>query len=234
MRKVRTRKDRLSQMWDHLLSDTVAPDPKVEESALVGARLEGSAAVFPILAPELEVPSFLGEAEISVAERSYAAVEENAFGTAALREEEPIETLMVSNYEAHPFTTSPQAAEPVSHPWKDSLESLLNSLTELQDSGHSALPVEEASSETEAASDVPVEPAPEESVTFSSPFRWEPKPAWIDVHVQPQTPYPNAANTGSRIYSSKIPFRPLHKQPFYRRFFFYLRGWLSRIFRKTI
>ena len=233
MRNIRKRKDRLSQMWDQLLSDTVAPDPKVHERAFAGARLESSAAIFPILAPDLEVPSFLGEPEISVPERSYAVVEENAFGTTALREEEPVETLVVSNYEADRFTTSSEAAEPVSHPWKDSFERLLNSLTELEDPGRSALSVEEASSETEASSDVPVEAASAESVTFSSPFRWEPKPAWVDVRVQPQMPYPNAANTGSRIYSSRIPFRPLHKQPFYRRFFFYLRSWLSHIFGKT-
>ena len=233
MRNIRKRKDRLSQMWDHLLSDTVAPDPKVEESAFVGARVEGDDALIPIMVPDLELPSHLGEPEISVTERTYAVVEENALGTIALREEEHVETLVVSNYEGDRFTTSSEAAEPVSHAWKDSLERLLNSLTELEDHGRSALSVEEASSETEASSDVPVEAGPEESVTFSSPFRWEPKPAWVDVRVQPQMPYRSAANTGSRIYSSKIPFRPLHKQPFYRRFFFYLRGWLSRIFRKT-
>jgi hypothetical protein len=226
------RNDRLSRLWDNLLSDTVAPDPRVRERAFAGARLEGSDAVFPIVAPDLELPSLLGEAEISVTARSYAAVEENASGNTALTEEEPIETLVLGNYESDRFTTT-DAAEPGSNTWRDSLESLFHSLVQLESTEQPPLSIEEPNSESEALSDVLVETPHEESVSFSSPFRWQPKPAWVDIPVQTQAPYPNAANTGSRVYRSKIPLRPLHKQPFYRRFFFYLRGWLSRIFRKT-
>ena len=231
MRNIRKRNDRLSQMWDHLLSDPLAPDPRIHEGAFVGARVERSDAIFPIMAPALELPSFLGEPEISMTERSYAALEENASGTTALKEEEPVETLVLSNYEADRFTTT-DAAEPGSNLWRDSLENLFHSLVELESAESSSLSEEEANSETEALSDAILESAHEESLSFSSPFRWEPKPAWVDVPVPSQAPYSSATNTGSRIYRSKIPLRPLHKQPLYRRFFFYLRSWLGRLFRR--
>lgn len=232
MKYPRKRKDRLSRLWDNLLSDTVAPDPRAGERALVRAGLEGRDAGFPIIVPDLELPSLLEEPEISVTARSYAVVEENASGNSALTEEEPIETLLLSNYEADRFTTT-DAAEPGSNTWRDSLESLFHSLVQLESTEQSPLSVEELNSESEAFSDVSVEASREESVSFSSPFRWEPKPAWIDTSAQSQPPYPNAANTGSRVYRSKLSMRPLHKQPFYRRLFFYMSRWLSRIFRKT-
>ena len=65
-------------------------------------------------------------------------------------------------------------------------------------------------------------------VAVTSPFHWEPKAAWIarPGHFTPA--FLNPADPRRFIPRPKIPLRPLHKQPFYRRFFFYLSRWLNR------
>jgi hypothetical protein len=239
VKKSRKRRDRLSQLWDGLLSKPVAPDPQAQERMTVRARLEVSYPVSPTFAPDLELSSLLREPEtepeISVAALPLAAVEEDRTGNIALKDEERVESFLLSNDEPDDFTpTQTDAAGPVSNHWRDSLERLLHSIVELEDPEHSALPIEETNPETEAFSDLSVEAGREESTSFSSPFRWEPKPAWINVPIQSNPPLPNTADTRRLVYKPKIPIRPLHKQPFYRRIFFYLRSWLSKIFRKTV
>jgi hypothetical protein len=231
-------KDRLAQIWGTLLLDPVAPDPVANERAFVAASLEPTGIVFPTDTPDLELASVLRapepEPEIYGTALSYAAVDENVSGSIGRREEEPVETFVLRHYETEPFTTTPtDAAESTSRAWRESVERLFHGLVELENAESSSSSPEEADSESGAPSDQTLERAHEESLSFSSPFRWEPKPAWIDVPVQSQSPYPNAANTGSRVYRPRIPVRPLHKQPFYRRLFFYLGSWLSRLFRKT-
>jgi hypothetical protein len=160
------------------------------------------------------------------------AVEEDITGLTERKEERGIETLLVSNDQPDPFTPT-DAAELVSSPWSDSLDRLLHGLEELANNEPSALPEEEATPETEAFSDTSIELTHEESLSFSSPFRWEPKPAWLEVPVSPKHPLPDAVDARRFAYKPRIPIRPLHKQPLYRRIFFYLRGWLSRTFRKA-
>jgi len=81
----------------------------------------------------------------------------------------------------------------------------------------------------ETISGLPAEASSEGSVPYSSPFHWEPKPAWINVSIQPKPLIRDTTNMRRPVYGPKIPVRPLHKRPFYQRIVFYL----SRIFRKT-
>jgi hypothetical protein len=232
LKKTPKRKDRLSKLWDHLLSDAVPPHPASEKRSPLDVRYP----VLPAYAPALEVSSLLREPDaepgIPVAAIPLFAVEEDATGLTERNEERGIETLLVSNDQPDPFTPT-DAAEPVSNPWSDSLDRLLHGLEELANHEPSALPVEETTPETEAFSDTSIETTHEESLSFSSPFRWEPKPAWLDVPVPQKHPSPDTVDARRFAYKPRIPIRPLHKQPLYRRIFFYLRGWLSRTFRKA-
>ena len=72
------------------------------------------------------------------------------------------------------------------------------------------------------------------TVSIASPFRWEPKHAWINSISRSNPVFSNTAHPRLFLARPKIPIRPLHKQPFYRRFFFYLRRWLSGNSRKTV
>ncbi|HET9587497.1 MAG TPA: hypothetical protein VFO91_01800, partial [Anaerolineales bacterium] len=161
VRPPRKTKDRLFKLWDHLLSDLVAPDPLAEELTTLGG-LEGRSPGFLTFIPEPERPPHLSRPEPS------------------------------------------------------------------------PLPAEEATAESEAFPDLPLEAAGPESGSFSSPFRWDPKPAWAAVPSESKPRFPRADNTGTRVYVSKIPFRPLHRQPIHRRIFFYLQSWLSRMFGKIV
>jgi len=80
----------------------------------------------------------------------------------------------------------------------------------------------------DAFSELSLEAAHEASLALASPFHWEPKPAWISAPVSSNPPFARITDPHQFAPRPKIPLRPLHKQPFYRRFFFYLRGWLSR------
>jgi hypothetical protein len=148
------------------------------------------------------------------------------------REERGIETLLVSNDQPDPFTPR-DAAEPVREDWSDSFDRLLHGLEELVNPEPSASSVEETTSEPEAFPDVAIEAVHEDSLSFSSPFRWDPKPAWVDVPTPPKHPESEMEAARRLVYRPRIPIRPLHKQPMYRRLFVYLRGWLSRAFRKA-
>ena len=99
--------------------------------------------------------------------------------------------------------------EPVRPSWRNGLARWFQDTMELQE-GRVTLPsADEANSEP-------------------SPFRWEPKHTGMNVPGRSNGLFSNTINT--RRFAprrTKIPIRPLHKQPFYRRFLFYLRRWLS-------
>lgn len=222
---IHKRTDRLSQLWDGLLSNPVLPDPLAKERTTVGARLEVRYPVSPTLAPDLELPSLLSQPEtkpaMSVTALPFVTVEEKS-----------IESLLLSHYEPDRFTTRTEAAVLMSEAAREDPEGLSYSQGGLEDAEPSALSVEETNSESEASAYVPFEDAHAEFSFFSPTLGLEPRPAWVNAPVQPNPPVPNPADTRHLVYRPKIPIRPLHKQPFYRRVFFYLRGWLSRAFRK--
>jgi len=234
---IHKRTDRLSQLWDGLLSDPVAPVPLAKDKTTVRSRLEVRYPVAPTFAPDLELPSFLSqperEPEISVTAFPFVTVEEKR-----------TESLLLSNYEPDRFTTQTEATVLMSEEAGEGPEGLGHRQGELEDVEPSALSVStgsvstgsvsagEANSESEASAYVPFEDAHAEFSFFSPTLGLEPRPAWVNTPVQPNPAYPNTADTRRLVYRPKFPIRPLHKQPFYRRLFFYLRGWLSRTFRK--
>ena len=125
-----------------------------------------------------------------------------------------------------PFTETDKL-EPVSRRWRVDLAQLFHNLME-PEVAESTLPsAEEAISEREAFSELSIEAAHEASLALSSPFRWEPKPAWIKAPVHSNPPFSNTTHPRRFALRPKIPLRPLHKRPFYMRLFFYLRRWLS-------
>ena len=207
------RNDRLAQLWDDLLADPVAPQPATKQGRKVDARFESNYVASPSLSPGWELPSLLSVPEIGVMERSYVVLEEAERMEPAL------------------FTGTDQP-EPVSRSWRAELAKLFHYL--LEDVESTQPSADEAISEGEVVSDMSLEAAHKEILSLSSPFRWEPKPAWINAPVQSNPPFTNM--TDPRLFAPrpKIPLRPLHKQPFYRRFFFYLRRWLSRSSGKTV
>jgi hypothetical protein len=129
------------------------------------------------------------------------------------------------NYEPDHFS---DATKPGHSLWKNSLETFFHTLIELETAEPSRLSIEQPNSEREVFSDISLETAHEKSLSMISPFRWEPKPAWINAPLQQKPPISNPAVPQRSAARPKIPLRPLHKQPFYKRFFFYLRRWLSR------
>lgn len=221
----RKRNDRLSRLWDDLLSDPVAPHPAAKERRRVGARSKTTYGAPRPFAPERELPSRLdlSETELPVIARSYAALEEEPAANIALQAEERIEPILMGQNESDAYTTTDEP-EAVSSLWRESLEKLLHDLVE---------PVH-ADAEDEASSDLSIEAAHEESLSFSSPFHWEPKPGWVKPPIQSNSQHMNRTNPHYFMSKPRIPIHPLHKQPFYRRFFFYVRRWLSRGSRKTV
>jgi len=112
--------------------------------------------------------------------------------------------------------------------WRADLTTLFHSLLERVEAESPSPAPDEAISQGEVFSELSVEAAHEAALSLSSPFHWEPKPAWINVPVQSNPPFAKITDPQRFAPRPKIPLRPLHKQPFYRRFFFYLRRWLSR------
>jgi hypothetical protein len=104
---------------------------------------------------------------------------------------------------------------------------------ELENAETPAPSADQASAERETVSEMSIEEAHEESLSISSPFRWEPKPAWVNAPVPSTAPLSSLVDPRRFAAMPKIPLRPLHKQPFYSRFFFYLRHWRSRNISKT-
>lgn len=133
---------------------------------------------------------------------------------------------LVSHYEPERFTAT-DTAKPVTSIWRNSLEGLFHALVALEPAEPSPLSIGTADPEPEAPADMPVETAPEELLSVSSPFRWEPKPAWIYAPTPQKPPFPNPAAPPRFADRPRIPLRPLHKQPFYKRLFFYVHRWLT-------
>lgn len=106
--------------------------------------------------------------------------------------------------------------EAVSRGGRANLARWLRYLVELED-GRSASPsAAEAPSEGQASAD-----------SLPSPFRWEPKRGGTSLPNRSGRPFSNSTDPRRSSRGPKIPICPLHKQPFYRRFLFYLRRWLS-------
>jgi hypothetical protein len=221
-KKTRKRKDRLSRLWADLMSDAVPARPSAETRTPTGVPLEVSSL---LVEPD-------AEPGIPVAAIPLFGVEEGTTRVIERREERGIETLLVSNDGSDPFTPT-DAAEPVSQDWRDSFDRLVHGLEGLVNTEPSASFAEETTSEGEAFPDTAIQAAHEVSLSFSSTLRRDPKPAWVDVPISPKHPVTETEAARRLVYRPKFPIRPLHKQPFYRRLFFYLRGWLSRTFRKT-
>ena len=214
-RKSRKQTERLSQLWEILLSDPVAPIPLAIDRQIAQARLEVSAPVSSTFAPSPELSFFLTQPEtrpdISVTALPLVAVEEDAEHSALSESAGQMSTGLVSAGPGSPGLSS----------------------TGLVSTGLSS--AEEANPEQEESSSLPFEDTgPTEFSFFTPTLGLDPKPAWIHVPAGPPPPATGTADARHLVYKPKIPLRPLHKQPFYRRLFFYLRAWLSRSFRKTL
>jgi hypothetical protein len=118
--------------------------------------------------------------------------------------------------------------EPVRRSWKVDLGTLFGSLLEPEVLEPPLPSAGEAVFEVEAFSGASMDAAHESALAISSPFHWEPKPAWINIPGHSTPAFINPADPRRFAPKPKIPLRPLHKQPFYRRFFFYLSHWLNR------
>jgi hypothetical protein len=206
-------------------------------------------------ASELELPSLLSqpeaEPEISVTALPFIVMEEDMARKTARKEEKHVEPLLLSNYEPDLFTTQSELTVLVSEEGRVDPERVSNRQAEPEDAEPAALSVStglvsagsvstgsvstgEANSESEASSPLPFEAAHTEFSFFSPTLGLDPRPAWVKAPLQPDPALPATADPRRLVYRPKFPLRPLHKRPFYQRLFFYLRGWLSRLFRKTV
>ena len=250
VKNIRKRTDRLSQLWDGFLMNPIAPVPVVEKREAVRARLEASDPLTPAFAPDLDFSSLLSQPEteqgISVTVLPFTLVEENMARKTTLKEEIRVESLLLRDYEPDLFTTRTDARVLMSEAESADPGGLSYSQGELEEAEPSALSASagsvsagsvsagEADAESEASAPVPFEDAHPEFSFFSPTLGLEPKPAWVKAPVQSNPSVANTADPRRLVYRPKIPIRPLHKQRFYQRLLFYLRGWLSRKFRKTV
>jgi hypothetical protein len=244
-RKSRKRANRLSQLWGGFLSNPVAPVPLAIERGIIEARLEASVSASPMFVPDLELPSFLSqpetEPEVSVRVLPFVAVQEDKGGRTTLKDTEPFEALALSNHEPDPFRiTRTETAMGMSENGNNDLEESSLRQGERENAEASALSAftgsvstGESNPESEESSGAPFDDTRPEFSFFSPTLGLEPKPAWIKASAQINPPVVGAGETRRLVHKPKIPLRPLHKQPFYRRIFFYLRNWLSRSLRKS-
>jgi hypothetical protein len=131
----------------------------------------------------------------------------------------------LSDDESDPFSSTPTEAVMKRSERNDPIESLVHTPAEPADVGQLPHPPDEDSQHE------PFDDARSEFSFFAPTLGLEPRPAWLNAPVQPR---PVPAEEARRLSNrSTFPIRPLHKQPFYRRIFFYLRGWLTRTFRKS-
>lgn len=117
---------------------------------------------------------------------------------------------------------------PENRSWRVDLARLFQSLWEPAVAESDPASAVEAISEGEAPQEVSMAAAHEAVLALSTPFRWEPRPAWIAAPAPPNHQSPNTVHPQHFVARPKIPLRPLHKRPFYKRLFFYLRRWLNR------
>ena len=118
-------------------------------------------------------------------------------------------TVVLLQQTDHSEPVLPHRDEPGRLSWSDGLARWFQDIVELQEGGAALPSDDEANSEP-------------------SPFRWEPKRGAMIVTGRSTAPFSHTND--ARPFAPRrpqIPIRPLHKQPFYRRFFFYLRRWLS-------
>ena len=118
--------------------------------------------------------------------------------------------------------------KPESRSWRVNLATLFHSLLEPEVAEPPPASAVEAISEGEASTEPSMAAAHEASLALSNPFHWEPKPSWTAAPARSNHQFSNTVHPQRFAPRPKIPLRPLHKQPFYQRFFFYLRCWLSR------
>jgi hypothetical protein len=195
--------------------------------------------------PDLELPSFLSqpetEPEVSVRVLPFVAVQEDKGGRTTLKDTEPFEALALSNHEPDPFRiTRTETAMGMSENGNNDLEESSLRQGERENAEPSALSAftgsvstGESNPESEESSGAPFDDTRPEFSFFSPTLGLEPKPAWTKASAQINPPSVGTGETRRLLYKPKIPLRPLHKQPFYRRIFFYLRNWLSRSLRKS-
>jgi len=250
VRKVQKRTDRLSQLWEDLLSTPVMPHPSANERKAVETHLDVPYSVSLTLAPDLELPFGWRqpetEQEMAVTALSLAVVEEELARKTAPKEETRLESFLLRDDEPGLFTARTEATVPMSEEAGDPAEGSSDRQGEMEDAGPSAPSIPtgsvstglvsagEANSEGEESAQVPFEESQTEFSFFSPTLGLTPKPAWVKAPVQPPPPHPNTADRQRLVYRPGIPHRPLHKQRFYQRILFYLRGWLRRKFRKTL
>jgi hypothetical protein len=113
---------------------------------------------------------------------------------------------------------------PVTRSWRNSLGKVWQTLMELENTEPDPLSIDPANSEH---AEMSIEAAHEEALALMSPFRWDPKPAWTSAPLPQRPPLSSTAMPHRAVTRPRIPLRPLHKRPFYKRFFFYLQHWLS-------
>jgi hypothetical protein len=125
--------------------------------------------------------------------------------------------------------TAIDGPRPGNRSWKVDLAALIHSLLEPQVPEPPPASAVEAIPEVEAPAEVSMAAAHEASLALFTPFRWDPKPAWTDPPARPNHALSNTVHPQRFTPRPKIPLCPLHKQPFYKRFFFYLRRALNRL-----
>jgi hypothetical protein len=216
------RNDRLAHLWEELQADLVPPCP--------AAKQKRPATYGRSLVPCREHPSLMRMQATLMTARTYAVPGEDSPAAAVLQEAERLEPVLPSQHEPVPVTASDEP-EPVSRNWRGSLEKLVHGLLEPEAGGYVFASTGEETAGRDALSDMGMGAAQEAPLPIHSPFRWEPKPAWINAPLPAAPPLLNKADPTRFAAMPKIPRRPLHKQPFFRRFFFYLRGWLRRLHR---
>ena len=227
--------ERLSQLWENLLLDPVAPVPLAIDRQIAQARLEVSAPVSSSFAPNPELSFFLSQPEtkldVSVTALPLAAVESDAEHSAP---SESTGQMSAGSVSTGQMSTGSVSAGQMSTGSVSTGQIYAGpGPTGLVSTGPGS--AEEPNPEQEESSSLPFEDTSSAEFSFFTPtLGLDPKPAWIHVPAGPNPPATGTADARHLVYKPKIPLRPLHKQPFYRRLFFYLRAWLNRRFRKTL
>jgi hypothetical protein len=174
-----------------------------------------------------EHPSLVRMQSILMTAMTYAVLEEERAAVPGPQEADWMEPVPAGQDQPVAFTVSAEP-QPVSPGWKRGFEQVLQGLLEPQAGGDASASAGEETPEAEAFSDTVREVAQEAPLSSYTPFRWEPEPAWISAPAPSVPPWVNKADPTRFAPRPKIPRRPLHKSPFYRRFLFYLRRWLSK------
>jgi hypothetical protein len=190
VRTFHKRTDRLSQLWEDLLSTSVVPHPPASERKTIQTDLEVPYPTSPSFAPDLGLPSRWRqsetEQEIHGTELSFVVVEEDMARKTAPKEEKRVESFLLSDYKPDLFATRTDTTALVSEEAGDPLEGSSDHQGELENAEPSALSVPtgsvstgEANSESEVSAHVPFEEVQAEFSFFSPTLGLETKPAWV-------------------------------------------------------